>query len=120
MGVTSVMEEDGGVGPITVKNTAVTTALKSLAEIKANLALDHKHNVQEVNTMCYNWRSQVGQSASAFYYASMSLIAYSDNCLNVIGRAKQTMRDFSDDMELIDQDLEAMDFISPPASDEGE
>lgn len=29
MGVTSVMEEDGGVGPITVKNTAVTTVLKS-------------------------------------------------------------------------------------------
>lgn len=45
MGVTSVMEEDGGVSPITVKNTAITTALKSLAEIKANLDLDHKHNL---------------------------------------------------------------------------
>lgn len=56
------------------------------------------------------FRSQVGQSASAFYYASMSLIAYSDNCLNVNGRAKQTMRDFSDDMELIDQNPQHVRF----------
>ncbi len=69
MGATNVMEEDGGVGPITVKNTAITTALKSLAEIKAKLDLDNKHNLQVVNTTCYNWRSQVGKSASAFYYA---------------------------------------------------
>ena len=40
----------------------------------------------------------------------MSLIAYSDNCLNVVGRAKQTMRDFSDDMELIDQDPQHVRF----------
>ena len=120
MGVTNVLEEDGGVGPITVKNTAITTALKSLAEIKETLDIDHKHNLQVVDTMCYNWRSQVGQSASAFYYASMSLIAYSGYSSSIVGRAKQTMKDFSDDMEIIDQDLEAMNFLSPPASDEGE
>ncbi len=43
MGVTSVMEEDGGVSPITVKNTAVTTALSFMMGVRSYLR-DDIHN----------------------------------------------------------------------------
>lgn len=121
MGLTNVLEADSGAGTITVKNTAINTALKSLATIKTQLETDQKTNITAVNAMCTNWRSEIGKSASAFFYANATLIAYSNYCINTMNRAKQTMRDYSDDMDLIDQDLEAMNFLSASDStDEGE
>ena len=45
-------------------------------------------------------------------------IGIDDNKGKRLKELKRTMEDFSDDMELIYQDLEAMKFISPPASGE--
>ena len=120
MGVTNVMESDGG-SEVVVKKTALGTAEKALEDVKAKLADNHEYNCQVINTMCFNWRSQVGLSASAFYYANATLIQYSQYCIDVIAKAKQTMMDFSDDMDIIDQDLEAMNFLDVYGSaDEGE
>ena len=120
MGATTVLEDGDGVGKVTVSNKSVSNAIKSLTDIKKLLSDDHKTNVVAVNKMCMDWRSSIGQSATAFFYANATLIAYSKYCIDTIGRAKCTMKDFCDDMEIIDQDLEAMNFLSPSGSDEGE
>lgn len=112
MGVTSVMEDDGGAGSVIVTNSAVTESLRSLSRIHANLNLDHENNLKTLDKMCVNWRSQVGLSASAFYYASVTLANYSKYCLDTIQKAKQTMKDYSNDMDIIDKDLEAMNFMA--------
>ena len=120
MGATNAMEDGGGVGKVTVSNKSVNSAVKTLTDIKKYLSDDHKKNVAAVNAMCMDWRSSIGQSATAFFYANATLIAYSKYCIDTIGRAKYTMKDYYDDMEIIDQDLEAMNFISPSGSGEGE
>ncbi len=110
------MEDDGGVGNITVSNSSINNAIKSLTDIKKVLSDDHKTNCLMIDKMCTNWRSQVGMSASAFFYAGITLAMYSQYCINTIDRAKCTMRDFSDDMDIIDQNLEAMNFLVPSGS----
>ena len=119
MSLKNVTESEDGESNVTVKNTAVENTIKDLGIIKRDLYRKHTTNIQAVTKMSSMWRSEdIGRSASAFFYANLTLIAFSKYCIDTVEKAKETMKDFSDKMDLIDQDLAAMNFLAVSGSTE--
>lgn len=120
MGLKNVTDTEGDGNNVRAKTLAFRDAKLSLEEIRKLLLEDINTDANVVDTMCNNWRSSAGRSASAFYYANYTLLMMSLYCYQTIGKAKMTMTEFSDDMELIDQDLAAMNFLAVGDDSEGE